>query len=127
MKTKTLGSLESIKSLAQIVGFATTSGLILFLFAEVLPGIRDGRADIVIPMLPLLILGIVGYFISLYRELAGGAMLVAGGLSSVLYILLTIKNPEIALIMGVPLAISGILYLIHWSILFKKHHTHKHQ
>ncbi len=66
MKTKTLGSLESIKWIAQIVGFATTSGLIIFLFAEVIPGIRDGRADIVIPMLPLLILGIVGYFISFF-------------------------------------------------------------
>ena len=127
MKAKTLGSLESIKWVAQIVGFATTSGLIIFTFYEVLPAIGGGRADIVIPMLPLLMLGIIGYFVSLYRELAGGAMLFAGGLSSVLYILLMIKNVEIAFIMGVPLAISGILYLIHWSLLFSKHHNHKRQ
>ena len=126
MKTKVSTSIESLKWIAQIVGFATTSGLLIFTFGVVLPAINDGRANMVIPMLPLLALGIVGYAISWQRELAGGAMLVAGGLSSVLYILLMIKNQEIAFIMGVPLTISGILYLIHWSLLYSKHHNHKH-
>ncbi|MBL7815810.1 MAG: hypothetical protein JNL70_12420 [Saprospiraceae bacterium] len=124
MKTKSSNTIESLKWGAQIVGFATTAGLLFFTFAEVLPGISHGRAAMVIPMLPLLALGIIGYFVSWYRELAGGSMLLAGGLSSVLYILLTIKNQEIAFIMGVPLTISGILYLIHWSILYGKHHRH---
>ena len=122
MKTKVSTTIESLKWIAQVVGFATTSGLIAFTFSEVLPGIVNGRADLVIPMLPLLALGIAGYFISWRRELAGGSMLFAGGLSSVLYILLMIKNQEIALIIGVPLTLSGILYLR--SLLFSKHHKH---
>jgi hypothetical protein len=124
MKAKSSTSVESFKWLAQIIGFWTTASLLLFTFIEVIPRIDDGGAILFIPMLPLLALGVSGYILSWYRELAGATMLVAGGLSSVLYILLMIKDTQTALIIGLPLALSGILYLIHWTIQFRKHHNH---
>lgn len=124
MKTKSSTTVESLKWVAQILGFWTTCGLLFFTFTEVIPRIKDGGANVVIPMLPLLALGIAGYILSWYRELAGATMLLAGGISSVLYILLMIKDTQIAAIMGLPLAISGILYLIHWILLFSRHHKH---
>ena len=124
MKTKSATSVESLKWGAQIIGFWTTASLLLFTFTEVVPRISDGGAALFIPMLPLLALGVSGYILSWYRELAGATMLLAGGLSSVLYILLMIHDTQTALIIGLPLALSGILYLIHWMLQFSKHHNH---
>ncbi len=126
MKTKTSTStlVQILKWTAQGIGFLTTGSLILFTLTEVFPAMKDGRANMVIPMLPLLALGIIGYFISFKRELVGGSMLFAGGSSAVLYILLVLNNEQAALILGVPLAIAGLLYLIHWMLLFGKHHGH---
>jgi hypothetical protein len=124
MKTGLSTKLESIKWIAQVVGFWTTGGLVLFTLMEVLPNINNGKAETLIPLLPLVFLGVVGYIVSFSRELAGGAMLLAGGLSSVLYILLMVKDPQAALILGLPLVVSGILYLVHWTLLYSKHHKH---
>ncbi len=124
MKTRNSTSTELLKWSAQAIGFFTTGSLIIFTFTEVFPAMKDGRANMVVPLLPLLTLGIVGYFLSFQRELAGGTMLLAGGSSAVLYILLMIRNEQAALILGVPLVMTGILYLVHWLLLYRKHHGH---
>jgi hypothetical protein len=124
MKTRLSTKIESLKWIAQVVGLWTTGGLVIFTIVEVLPNINTGKAEIFVPLLPLIFLGVVGYIISFNRELAGGAMLLAGGLSAVFYILLMVKDVQASIILGLPLAVSGILYLIHWSMLYSRHHRH---
>jgi hypothetical protein len=124
MKTIQSTKIESLKWIAQVVGLWTTGGLVIFTIVEVLPNINTGKAEIFVPLLPLIFLGVVGYIISFNRELAGGAMLLAGGLSAVFYILLMVKDVQASIILGLPLAVSGILYLIHWSMLYSRHHRH---
>lgn len=122
MKTKSY--LDFIKWTAQIIGFMTTAGLSIYLFTDVIPGLSNGRANAFIPILPLIALGMAGYILSWYRELAGATMLLAGGTSTVLYVLLAIQNQTAAMILGAPLALAGALYLWHWSWQFGVHHRH---
>lgn len=122
MKTKSY--LDFIKWAAQGIGFLTTAGLVIYLFSDVVPGMSGGRANAFIPMLPLILLGVSGYIISFYRELAGSTMMLAGGTSTVLYVLLAIQNTTAAIILGAPLALAGALYLWHWSLQYGMHHRH---
>ena len=75
MKIKNSTSTELLKWSAQAIGLFTTGSLIIFTLTEVIPAMKDGRADLVVLLLPLLTLGIVGYFLSFQREEAGGTML----------------------------------------------------
>jgi hypothetical protein len=117
--------LDFIKWSAQTIGFFTSTSLVIYLLTDVFPGIRSGRADAFIPLLPLIALGLLGFVISWYRELAGATMLLAGGTATVLYVLLAVQNQEAAMILGLPLAVSGALYLLHWFWQFGIHQHHK--
>lgn len=122
MKTKAY--LNFLKWAAQGIGFLTTAGLTIYLFSDVIPGMSHGRANAFVPILPLIFLGVSGFIISFYRELAGSTMMLAGGTSTVLYVLLAIQNQTAAMILGAPLALAGALYLWHWSLQFGMHHRH---
>lgn len=117
----------SVKWLARVIGFLACGFFLLFIIGEGMPSIIRGQAKELLPFLPLLITGILGYIIAWFSELAGGVLLIASGVAMATYLLLILiggsHNLKAALIYGAPFVITGILFIIFWWLYRRCGHS----
>lgn len=100
------------KVLARAVGLLVCGFFLFFLVAAGLPDLLTGKGNELIPFLPFLLLPIVGYLVSWFREQAGTRMILAGSIGLFAW-LMAHNGLKAALIYSVPFMITGLLFVLH--------------
>ncbi|MBL0145085.1 MAG: hypothetical protein IPP48_04325 [Chitinophagaceae bacterium] len=100
------------KILAQSFGMLVCAFFLLFIIGEGIPDIVNGKGEELIPFLPFVLLPIVGYFITWFKESLGAIIMIVGAVLLLIYLLYS-NGIEAALIYFLPFAIAGSLFLLH--------------
>ena len=111
VKNKTM---ETIKWTARILGFAASAFFLSFFIGEGVPDLIAGTGNDLIPFLPLFILTIIGYLMAWFSNFWGGLILFLGGLGMWGYHLAFNHSWRVAVVIGLPFALTGLLFLIYW-------------
>ena len=111
------------KIAAQTVGLVACLFVLFFLGGTGLSRVLKPGQDPWKSFLPLLILAVLGYIITWYKELAGTLIMTAGG---VILLIFFINNGDnrLALIYGLPFIVAGIAYGIHIN---KRNELRRHE
>jgi predicted membrane protein len=100
------------KIAAQSAGLIVCIFVVLFFAGKGTPEILKMDQNELIPFVPLLLLPVVGYLLTWYKELAGAIMMIAGG--ALLLVFFLIKgDASIGLVYGLPFILSGSIFLVH--------------
>lgn len=108
---KSLSFFVVMRWAARISGLISVAFFLSFIFGEGMHDIRSGDSQQLLPFLPLLALAISGYFVAWFKEKTGGAMMVIGGLSLLVYLFCS-KDYIIGIIYGLPFIIPGIIFYL---------------
>ncbi len=100
------------KILAQTAGMVVCLFFVLFVIREEMPLIAKEEGNAVLGFLPFILLPVIGYIISWFKELPGTMIMIAGGVILMVYFLMQ-HNLNMALAYGLPFMIVGGLYLLH--------------
>ena len=103
-----------IKWTARIIGFAACTLFLIFFIQEGIPDIKEGKANDLIPFLFLFVLTVVGYIAAWFSHFWGGLALLSGGIGMWGYQLAFNHAGRFAIVLGLPFAIAGFLFLIYW-------------
>ena len=106
--------MKSIKWIARIIGFAASALFLSFFVGEGMPDLLEGKANDLIPFLPLFLFTVAGYVMAWFNTFFGGWMLILGGMGMWAYHLAFNHAWRVALVFGLPFTIAGILFLIYW-------------
>jgi hypothetical protein len=100
------------KILAQTAGMVVCLFFVLFVIREQLPLLAKEEGNAVISFLPFILLPVIGYVVSWFKELPGTVIMIAGGLVLMIYFFIQ-KDLTMGLVYGLPFMIVGGLYLLH--------------
>jgi hypothetical protein len=104
--------IKPYKTIAQTLGMAVCLFLLLFVMGQGLPANLKGTDNGWTIFIPLMLLPVVGFIISWFKELPGTAIMIAGGLVLMVYFIIQ-KDLTTALVYGLPFMIVGSLFLLH--------------
>ena len=106
--------MEIVKWTARVLGFAASAFFLSFFIGEGVPDLIAGKANDLIPFLPLFILTIIGYLIAWFNNFWGGLILLLGGIGMWGYQLAFNHSWRVAVVFGLPFAITGFLFMLYW-------------
>jgi hypothetical protein len=104
--------IKPYKTMAQTIGMAVCLFFLLFIIGQGLPAHlkRDDNGWMI--FIPLILLPVLGYIISWFKELPGTALMIAGGMVLLVYFLIN-NDLTLAIVYGLPFMIVGSLFLLH--------------
>jgi len=100
------------KTIAQTMGMAVCLFLLLFVLGQGLPANLKGEENGWTIFIPLVLLPVIGFIISWFKELPGVVIMIAGGIVLMAYFLIQ-QDLTMALVYGLPFMIVGSLFLLH--------------
>ena len=100
------------KIAAQSAGLIVCIFALLFFAGKGTPEILKMDKNELVPFVPFLLLPVVGYFLTWYKEFTGAILMIAGGI--LLFVFFLIRgDASIGLVYGLPFIFSGIIFLVH--------------
>ena len=114
--------IQPFKILAQSIGILVCLFFLLFIIGEGVPDIISGKANGLFIFLPLLLLPVVGYFMTWFQETTGTFLMITGGIALLSWFLI-MGDVKMALVYGLPFIITGGLFLLH---IVKRNALKKH-
>lgn len=108
-KGKLLSS-SLLRTVALALGFLPAAFFLIFLIGEGLAELIDGKTG-VIPILILMILSVSGYLLAWKRPVAGGLIMMAGGLAMGIYLFIAggPENMIMVLSYSLPFIVPGFV------------------
>ena len=94
------------------MGMAVCLFLLLFVLGQGLPANLKGEENGWTIFIPLVLLPVIGFIISWFKELPGVVIMIAGGIVLMAYFLIQ-QDLTMALVYGLPFMIVGSLFLLH--------------
>ena len=113
--------IRPFKILAQTFGLLACCFFLLIMIGNDLPDMIRRENNFVITLLPVMLIPILGYIISWFKEWPGALLLIVGGICLVGYFSLKAEIGT-ALLTGIPFILSGSLFLLH---IKKRNELHK--
>ena len=124
MSLKSNRLLRYLRLFARIVSFLASAFFLLIFIGEGIPDLINKSINPkLLPFLPLLLIAIIGCFITLFKEIIGGILQITGGVGMSIYLLVIggMKDLDIALVFGLPYLICGVISLIYgWKCRINK-------
>ncbi len=116
MSIKVKRPFRYLRWFTQIAGFFASGFFLLIFIEEGIPALIDKNINSkLLPFLPFLLTAIIGYLIALFKEIIGGILQIASGISMSAYLFAIggLKNLDLALVFGLPYLFCGLFSLLY--------------
>lgn len=100
------------KTMAQTIGMAVCLFFLFFIMGQGLPANLKGEENGWAIFIPLILLPVMGFILSWFKELPGVLLMLAGGIVLLVYFFVN-KDLNLALVYGLPFMLVGSLFLLH--------------